>query len=603
MRSLAKTDSGQTHEETEKSSVLYSCVTSCDSASQQSVSLGVSALHGCRKLPNDAALCAAADLQNPCVGQADETAASCTGTDDGAGAACALNAAGDACSVLEDGYNCVFVAATTPVCDLDANTDGTAECPTGCTTTDISTDAAAQEAACEAVPDCTFVAARAPASCTGDNNGAGAACALNTAGDACNVLEDGNNCVFATGSACLWDIQAVCEAHVQTGDAAAQQEACEVDDRCDWHSDDYRTTPDESDCTVSSNQWEDSELQDPCTGHADEIAASCTGDNDGAGTGTACTLNAAGDACSVLEDGNNCVFVAATTPLCDLDASTDDTAECPAGCEYAIAYTPVCDLDDSTAPAGTADCPAGCVFVAETPNLATSMCTIDNRNSGQTSVPPTDLACGDTAPCVFSWNEPDFPACVPRECGSPTQTVERTVTCIAEASCTGTATDDAVDCADNFAAQTTKTADDCAAGCTYGAAERAQARAGGVLQPVTNSLCTDSEPASQYTCPAAPACTFALYPADWCGEPAPFCQTLPTFVQSVSWKIAVFVSQLKGTLRSAGMVDGMISTWMARTIWHPVRLHVAWRLAKKLHGRLTAGRLLNAEVRSIAMFS
>ena len=303
LRSFAKTGSEQKLEETENRSVLHRCETSCDSDSAApawtpNVSLGVSDLHGCRKFPNKAALCAAVDLQNECTGQADVTPASCTGTDDGAGAACALNAAEDACNVLEDGYNCVFVAATTPVCDLDANTDGTAECPAGCTTIDISTDAAAQEAACDAVPDCTYAAGSGP-----------------------------------SDSACLWDIQAVCEAHVQTGahggDVTAQQEACEVDDRCAWHSDDYWTVDvDESDCTVSSNQWEDSELQDPCTGQADEIAASCTGTDDG--TGAACALNAAEDACNV--DGGDCDFCAATTPVCDLDANTDDIDECPAGC-------------------------------------------------------------------------------------------------------------------------------------------------------------------------------------------------------------------------------------------------------------------------------
>ena len=71
-----------------------------------------------------------------CVFVAATALASCTGDNDGAGTgtACTLNAAGDACSVLEDGNNCVFVAATTPVCDLDASTDGTAACPAGCTT-------------------------------------------------------------------------------------------------------------------------------------------------------------------------------------------------------------------------------------------------------------------------------------------------------------------------------------------------------------------------------------------------------------------------------------------------------------------------------------
>ena len=120
-------------------------------------------------------------------------------------------------------------------------------------------------------------------------------------------------------------------------------------------------------CTYTSGeQWHDVDIPEyfdgecalaaSCTGEATEVPAVCTGDNDGAGT--ACALNAAGDACNV--EGGDCVFSAATTPVCDLDASTDGTAECPAGCTDVPAYTPVCDLDDSTAPAGTAACPDGC---------------------------------------------------------------------------------------------------------------------------------------------------------------------------------------------------------------------------------------------------
>ena len=58
---------------------------------------------------------------------------------------------------------------------------------------------------------------------------------------------------------------------------------------------------------------------------------------------------------------SGCVFtaaVAAWTPTCDLDLTTDDSAECPAGCIYAPTRTPNCDLDAETD--GTALCPAGC---------------------------------------------------------------------------------------------------------------------------------------------------------------------------------------------------------------------------------------------------
>ena len=64
-----------------------------------------------------------------------------------------------------------------------------------------------------------------------------------------------------------------------------------------------------------------------CTGTANRVDATCTGTADAGET-------------------------------CDLDASTDSTAECPTGCDSTDAYTPTCDLDASTAP--TALCPAGC---------------------------------------------------------------------------------------------------------------------------------------------------------------------------------------------------------------------------------------------------
>jgi hypothetical protein len=81
------------------------------------------------------------------------------------------------------------------------------------------------------------------------------------------------------------------------------------------------------------------EVEASCTGDATELPAACTGADDGTNTNTACTLNAAEDACNV--EGGDCDFSAATTPVCDLDASTDGTDECPAGCTDVQAYTPV----------------------------------------------------------------------------------------------------------------------------------------------------------------------------------------------------------------------------------------------------------------------
>ena len=71
---------------------------------------------------------------------------------------------------------------------------------------------------------------------------------------------------------------------------------------------------------------------DSCTGTAEAVPASCTG------TATSSGI------------------------ICDLDAATNGTADCPAGCASTDATTPTCDLDASTD--GTADCVAGCTFHA-----------------------------------------------------------------------------------------------------------------------------------------------------------------------------------------------------------------------------------------------
>jgi hypothetical protein len=69
----------------------------------------------------------------PCAGLAGgPDAPKCTGTDDGAGNACALNSESSGCvrtKGVDSGSNCVFTGKT---CDLDASTGGTAACPLGC---------------------------------------------------------------------------------------------------------------------------------------------------------------------------------------------------------------------------------------------------------------------------------------------------------------------------------------------------------------------------------------------------------------------------------------------------------------------------------------
>jgi len=72
-----------------------------------------------------------------------------------------------------------------------------------------------------------------------------------------------------------------------------------------------------------------------CTGTADEIPATCTGTNtsDQSDCALAATWTGGNQSDSTCATSAGCVYGAASTPTCDLDATTDDTADCPAGCD------------------------------------------------------------------------------------------------------------------------------------------------------------------------------------------------------------------------------------------------------------------------------
>ena len=65
-----------------------------------------------------------------CTGTATQVAATCGTGRDAAGTACALNGGSTACAVATG--TCAFVAAYTPTCDLDVNTNNIIACPAGC---------------------------------------------------------------------------------------------------------------------------------------------------------------------------------------------------------------------------------------------------------------------------------------------------------------------------------------------------------------------------------------------------------------------------------------------------------------------------------------
>ena len=116
-----------------------------------------------------------------------------------------------------------------------------------------------------------------------------------------------------------------------------------------------------------------------CTGTATTVAATCTGtstdasqcDDAASTTEAACLAGGGADGGGI--DG---VWAALT---CDLDVSTNSSADCPAGCASTSDVVPVCDLLAATD--GSADCPAGCSSVAA--SAATTM--YDNVNCSNNS--------------------------------------------------------------------------------------------------------------------------------------------------------------------------------------------------------------------------
>lgn len=136
-----------------------------------------------------------------------------------------------------------------------------------------------------------------------------------------------------------------------------------------------------------------------CTGTANVVPATCTG-----------TAVAVPASCSGAEGDQG--------EVCDLDLTTDETAECPTGCTLSEGYIPECDLRTSTDNTGACLTDLGCVFVAAT----TPVCELENGVCpagcdgqaasdcpfGCTYAPQTDdtngdrLACEDAnAACVY----------------------------------------------------------------------------------------------------------------------------------------------------------------------------------------------------------
>lgn len=108
-------------------------------------------------------------------------------------------------------------------------------------------------------------------------------------------------------------------------------------------------------------------MMDPCydPGDTTDIPRTCSGISTGVSTG----VSAPGTStelltCTGISDAveNSLIPGHFVNFVCDLDASTDATALCPAGCDFTAK---ACDLNPNTD--GSAECPAGCTDIAAHP--------------------------------------------------------------------------------------------------------------------------------------------------------------------------------------------------------------------------------------------
>ena len=85
-----------------------------------------------------------------------------------------------------------------------------------------------------------------------------------------------------------------------------------------------------------------------CGGTADEIPATCTGtnSNDQSDCALATTWTSGDQSDSSCPTAEGCVYGAASTPTCDLDAATDGSDACPAGCSSVAASAARTEYDD-----------------------------------------------------------------------------------------------------------------------------------------------------------------------------------------------------------------------------------------------------------------
>ena len=246
-----------------------------------------------------------------CTGTATDTTVTCSALVVGAAcsgeAGCTLNAeAGCPVGCDDDGTTCSGTA-TANICDLDLSTDGTADCPAGCTAATTPScgpgndaggnvcavnlagdDCAFTTGTCSyavgtctentdypvasvltggeaahcttnapgfAYPganDCSGLAATVPATCGAGNDGNGAACTVNPAGDGCVEIVNVGTCVFVSAYVPTCDFEALTDvAFVDVNGAATCPAGCLEIVRCVKE----HAAADEAGCITTGNVW------------------------------------------------------------------------------------------------------------------------------------------------------------------------------------------------------------------------------------------------------------------------------------------------------------------------------------------------------------
>jgi hypothetical protein len=266
---------------------------------------------------------------------------------------------------------CTGTSTAVQTCDLSADTDGTADCPAGCTDTEgdgsTCTGISTEVLTCDLNTD-TDGTADCPAECATD-----IAHTMNWQpvpfitdarfGSACDMYNSRACCAQQQELLNSTHYSPTCHATITKILYAANCVAASAMSTCDLNAD----TDGTADCPAG------------CTGVAFSAATTCTGASTAVQT---CDLSADTDdtadcpaGCTVVafSAATTCTGASTAVQTCDLSADTDGTADCPSGCTgvaFSAATTctgastavQTCDLSADTD--GTADCPAGCTGVA-----------------------------------------------------------------------------------------------------------------------------------------------------------------------------------------------------------------------------------------------